>query len=141
VTVQVKVGQLPDDTKQAAATPGGGAQPDTARTSTSPTWGWTVAPLNPVMRDRFRLPDDLKGVVITEVTPGSTALERGLKPGDVIVEVQQEAVSSPADVQKRLETQRKQNRRSVLLLIQSQDGRHWVPLPLSGGEGQQRRPG
>ena len=72
---------------------------------------------------------------------GARDAQNNALSGDVIVEVQQEAVNSPADVQKRLEAQRKQNRRSVLLLIQSQDGRHWVPLPLSGGEGQQRRPG
>jgi len=140
VILQAKIGQLPDDTKVASANPGGGRE-DSNRGVELSGLGLQVAPLNSNMRERFQLPEDQKGVVITEVSPGSTAAERGLKPGDVIVEVQQEAVSSPADVQKRLEAQRKQSRRSVLLLIQSQDGRHWVPLPLSGGEGQQRRPG
>jgi len=141
VTIQATVGQLPDEAKQASNTPSGSSQTDGARTVDLADLGLQVAPITPAIRERFRLAEDLKGVVITEVTPGSTALERGLKPGDVIVEVQQEAVGNPSDIQKRLEAQRKQNRRSVLLLIQSQDGRHWVPLPLSGGEGQQRRPG
>ena len=55
------------------------------------------------MKDKFQLGADQKGVVITDVTPNSPAAERGLKPGDVIVEVQQERVTSPADVQKRVD--------------------------------------
>jgi serine protease Do len=57
----------------------------------------------------------------------------------VIVEVQQQAVNSPSDVQSRLESVRKQNRKSVLMLIQNQDGKRWVPLPL--GEAGAQKPG
>ena len=78
-------------------------------------------------------------MVVTDVAPNSPAAERGLKPGDVIVEVQQEPVSTPADVQQRVDTVRKQSRRSVLMLIQSQDGLRWVPLSLSAGK--DRQPG
>ena len=76
---------------------------------------------------------------MTEVAPNSAASERGLKPGDVIVEVQQEAVDTPGDVQKRVDTVRKQNRKSVLMLIQGQDGLRWVPLNLNAA--QDRQPG
>ncbi len=41
------------------------------------------------MKDKFQLGADQKGVVITDVSPDSSAAERGLKAGDVIVEVQQ----------------------------------------------------
>ena len=138
--VRATVGQLPDEAKLAATTPGGPGAESTRAVELSGL-GLLVAPISPAMRERYSLAEEQKGVVITEVTPGSAAAERGLKPGDVIVEVQQEAVNSPADVQRRLESQRRQNRRSVLMLIQSQDGRHWVPLPLSGGAGQERKPG
>ena len=39
-----------------------------------------------------------EGVVITEVDPASDAADKGLKPGDVILEVAGVTVSSPADV-------------------------------------------
>ena len=72
--------------------------------------------------------------MITDVTPSGVAAERGLKPGDVIVEVQQAEVASPDDVMKKVEAQRAQDRKSVLMLIQGQDGVRYVPLPLSKGK-------
>jgi serine protease Do len=75
--------------------------------------------------------------VITDVAPNSSASERGLKPGDVIVEVQQGEVSTPADVQQKVDTVKKENRKSVLMLIQRQDGLQWVPLSLSGDKDKQ----
>ena len=71
------------------------------------------------------------------VAPNSSAAERGLKAGDVIVEVQQGEVTSPADVQQKVDTVRKENRKSVLMLIQRQDGLQWVPLSLSGDKDKQ----
>ena len=65
------------------------------------------------------------------------AAERGLKAGDVIVEVQQGEVASPADVQEQVDSVRKENRKSVLMLIQRQDGLQWVPLSLSGDKDKQ----
>ena len=55
----------------------------------------------------------------------------------MIVEVQQGEVASPADVQKKVDTVRKENRKSVLMLIQRQDGLQWVPLSLSGDKDKQ----
>jgi serine protease Do len=39
-----------------------------------------------------------EGVVITEVDPASDAADKGLKPGDVILQVAGVTVSSPSDV-------------------------------------------
>ena len=78
-------------------------------------------------------------MLITDVAPGSSAAERGVKPGDVIVEVQQQEVDTPADVVDRVERVRKTNRKSVLMLIQGQDGPRWVPLSLGAEE--KRQPG
>ena len=60
--------------------------------------------------------------------------------GDVIVEVQQADVTSPDDVTKRIEAQRAQDRKSVLMLIQGQDGVRYVPLPLTKS-GKDTKPG
>ena len=49
----------------------------------------------------------------------------------MIVEVQQGEVNSVDDVLKRVDAVRKENRKSVLMLIQRQDGLQWVPLPLT----------
>jgi len=52
-------------------------------------------------RARFRIPDRIVGGAVVEgVTPGTPGAETGLRPGDVIVEVDRKPVRSPADVAK-----------------------------------------
>jgi serine protease Do len=59
--------------------------------------GVTVANLNPQLRTRFEVPDDVKsGVLVTSVEPGSRAHRAGLRPGDVILELDRKAVDSVA---------------------------------------------
>ncbi len=72
--------------------------------------GLKVGPLTADARDKYQLGQDQKGVVITDVTNGTPAADRGLKAGDVIVEVQQEAVATPDDVLRRIDRVRKANR-------------------------------
>ena len=134
--LQVTVGELPDDQKPILAS----ATPDAKPVPTKPLelagMGLKIAPITDDQRDKFQIPADQKGVLITEVAPNSSASEKGLKPGDVIVEVQQEEVKTPADVNDRVERFRKANRRSVLMLVQTGDGLHWVPLTLAPAKGQ-----
>jgi serine protease Do len=133
VTVQATLAEKPDDVQVAASTP--------AEKGETPTeisgLGVKLAPITQEMKDKFSLGTDQKGVVITDVAPNSSAADRGLKAGDVIVEVQQGEVSSPADVQQKVDTVKKENRKSVLMLIQRQDGLQWVPLSLSGDKDKQ----
>jgi serine protease Do len=138
-TLPVTVGELPDDQKQANAAPAKPAQPQHTEIA---GLGLKLAPIDDQARSKYQLNADQKGVVVTGVAPNSPAADRGVKAGDVIVEVQQESVNTPSDVQNRVEGIRKQNRRSVLMLIQGADGMRWVPLPLSaGGDDNQRAPG
>ncbi len=130
VTLQASVGELPEDVQQASTNPAPN-RPAPSRTAEISGLGARLSPLTDEVRERFKLAQDQKGVVVTDVTPDGTAAGRGLKPGDVIVEVQQEAVSTPADVSERLDRYRKQNRKTVLMLIQSGDGLRWVPVPLA----------
>ncbi|MCO6416849.1 DegQ family serine endoprotease [Siccirubricoccus sp. KC 17139] len=130
VTLSVTVGELPGDQQQAAANP----QAPASRPTELSGLGLRVAPISPEVRDRFSLRPDQRGVVIMEVAPDSPAAERELRPGDVIVEVQQERVTTPQEVQQRLEQLRKQNRPSALLLIETQQGQRFVPLRLRGGQ-------
>ncbi|MGG5810358.1 DegQ family serine endoprotease [Falsiroseomonas sp. CW058] len=127
-TVNVTVAELPADQQQAAATPGPAPRPQNTELS---GLGLRVAPISPETRERFSLRAESRGVVITEVSPGSPAAERELRPGDVIVEVQQERVGSPQEVQERLERLRRQGRATALLLIESAQGQRWVPLRLN----------
>jgi serine protease Do len=134
VTLQATLAEKPDDVQVAAATTG---DKDVQKPTEISGLGLKLAPITADTKDKFSLNADQKGVVITDVSPNSSAAERGLKAGDVIVEVQQGEVASPADVQKKVDTVKKENRKSVLLLIQRQDGLQWVPLSLSGDKDKQ----
>jgi serine protease Do len=65
-------------------------------------WGLGLMEMSPDVRDQLRLPADVKGVVVTNVQPGSPADNAGISRGDVILEVNRNAVQSIADVQQQL---------------------------------------
>jgi serine protease Do len=141
VTVTAKVGELPDD-QQVASTDSKGPKPeDTAKPTEIAGLGMSLTPITPDAKDKYQLGANQKGVVVTDVAPDGPAANRGLKAGDVIIEVQQEPVSTPADVQSKVDGVRKQNRKSVLLLIQRQDNLQWVPVPVGPTDDKKASPG
>jgi serine protease Do len=60
-----------------------------------------------------------RGVVITEIDPTGHAAESGLQAGDVIIEVGNRAVTTPADVRKTIDEARSQSKRAILLRMLS----------------------
>ena len=64
----------------------------------------------------------MKGVLITAVEPNSAAAEKRLMPGMVIAEVQQQPVSTAAELQQRIEKLKKDGKKAVVLLVVSPDG-------------------
>ncbi len=135
VTLPTKVGELPEEQKTASTAPD---KPSPVKSLELSALGLELSPITPETRERFQLSADQKGVLVIAVADGTPAADKGLKPGDVIVEVQQEEVQTPNDVQERVEKVRKANRRSVLMLVQTSDGLQWVPLSLSNKD---RAPG
>ncbi|MDR6288567.1 DegQ family serine endoprotease [Inquilinus sp. 2KB_12] len=95
--------------------------------------GVTLSAITDALKKQYSLADDQKGVVVTAVTGGSPAGEKGLKAGDVIVEVGQAEVANPADVAKKVKEARDGGRKSVLLLVQSGADLRFVALPVGQG--------
>ena len=85
-TIPVTLGELPDQIAQAGG-----------REESEASWGMTVANISDEHIQRYRLPDDQKGIVVTEIEPGSPAEAAGIRPGDVVEEVNRQAVSSVSD--------------------------------------------
>ena len=79
--------------------------------------GLTLIPLNDIVREQFGIPENVEGVAVIDVESASAAAEKGIRPGDVIVEVAQQEVSSPADVSKKVAEIRKSDKKSALLLL------------------------
>ncbi len=62
--------------------------------------GLTVDDLTPALARRFGV-RETRGAVVTRVAPGSPAAEAGLRPGDLILEVNGAAIQSAADFQRQ----------------------------------------
>ena len=79
--------------------------------------GLSLQPLNPQIIRALNLPETTRGVVITAVDPGSDAAEKGIRRGDVIMSVNRQAVTTPAQVLAAVDAARRAGRTSVLLLV------------------------
>ncbi len=62
---------------------------------------------------------------------GSVAQERGIRPGDVIVEVAQTEIAQPAQVQDKVKEQRTAGRKSVLIMVERAGEQRFVGLPVA----------
>jgi len=79
--------------------------------------GLSLATLTPELARAANLPATAHGVVITAVDPNSDASDEGLQPRDLIISVNNQPVTSPAQVIATVEAARKAGRSSVLLLV------------------------
>jgi serine protease Do len=84
--------------------------------------GLDLATLSKDLRTKYKIKDSVKGVLVTGVDGASDAADKHLSAGDVIVEVAQEAVSSAADIKKRIDQLKKDGKKSVLLLVSNAEG-------------------
>ncbi len=91
-----------------------------------------LQPLTDATRSEYNIAAEIKGVVVTEVVAGSPAAEKGIRPGDVIVEVAQQAVATPADVRGAVAKAKEEARKSVLMLVQSGENLRFVAVKIEG---------
>jgi serine protease Do len=131
VALDVKVGELNEDDQQAALTPK--QQPPAEPAGTVKALGLSLANLTPELRERFSLAEDSAGVVVTDVAPDSAASEKGMRAGDVIVEVAQEEVKTPLQITGKIDEAKKAGRKSVLLLVDRQGDLRFVALKIDQG--------
>lgn len=83
--------------------------------------GITLQSLTEDVRQRFDIDQDIEGVLVVAVAAKTSAAEKGIRPGDIIMEISQDEVKTPQHVADYLKKAEKDHRKSVLLLI-SRDG-------------------
>jgi serine protease Do len=69
-------------------------------------------------------------VVVTDVAPGSPAAEKGLRPGDVIIEANRQKVGNPASVAEAVRKASELGSESVLLLVRRDGQDRFVAVPI-----------
>ena len=122
-TLEVEIAQMPGEEQQVAAN----EQPDGG--SDTPRLGVAVAELTPEARQQLQLDQGTKGVVITDVMPGSPAAEKGLQAGDVIVKADRAEVADPQAVVDAVEKVAERGDESILLLIKRDGQDRFVAVP------------
>ena len=88
--------------------------------------GLVVGPVTPEIARELSLPRDMKGVVVRDVRGGSPADEAGLKPADVIVEVNRRPIGSVEELRRELDRQDKGA--PLLLLIRRESAERYVTI-------------
>jgi serine protease Do len=125
VTVREWPRDPPATTKSAAAeaaAPAGSTDPIAL--------GVRLGPVSSEARTKYKLPLDLSGVLVEDVTPNSAAAGRGLAAGNVILKIRETPVATAEEVAKGLAAAGALGHRNALLLVEKTDGQHWVTVPL-----------
>lgn len=119
--VKVKLGELPAEQSASADTENNAAPAPEAEQELS-SLGLSVRPA-----------DGGKGLAIVDVDPASDAADKGLKSGETITSVNNQEVSSAADVQRVLDQAKKDGRTRALFQVESENGSRFVALPINQG--------
>ncbi len=129
-TVKVKLGLFPNGAEAMLKGEGGSGDDDGKPAAASlelSQLGLTLVPA--------RTGGPKEGVAIAEVDPGSDAAEKGIKAGDVILEVSGQAVASPDDVVSGVKKAQELKRSAVLLHVKSADQKRFVAVQLKDKKG------
>lgn len=124
-TFKIKLGELDEERIAKASLKTGEPENETGKIG---DLGLALGQITPELRKRFELEEKTKGVVITEVEEGGSGAEKGLRPGDVIVEVDQEEVFNPSQVAERIEKAKTEGFRVVTLLVYRNGDFQWVAV-------------
>src|SRR3984885_7227493 len=129
VTKTVTLGRLEDGEKTVALATENDDSPK--MDAVTKALGMEFSALSDEARKTFKIKDSVKGVIVTSVEPGSAAAERGLRRGDVIEEVNHQAVEHPGDIAKAVEGAKADAKKPALLLVSNGEGEvRFVAVPV-----------
>jgi serine protease Do len=116
-TVSAVLQRLPASKDEKPKLASSGSKMVAAKQQQFPSLGLSVDAITDQTRARYRLDGKIQGVVVTDVDIEGPAGDKGLRPGDVIVQLAQQPVRSVADVTKLVSAQTKSGRNAVLLQV------------------------
>src|SRR5499433_1570752 len=113
-TLTLTLGELPKERQARSET----EDRPSSRSVEVPKLGLSLAPVR-----------NGEGVTVTQVDPNGTASDQ-FQTGDVILDVNGKAVSTPADVRRAVSEAQSDGKRSVLMRVKSGQGTHFVAVAL-----------
>ncbi len=119
-TVDLTLGELPEEANFATSE---------RDYSVERNLGLVVQEINPQIQRRFRI-EQPKGVIITNVNPGSIGHEAGLMAGDIILEINKTYVGNLDDYRKSVDSLKEGQ--TALFLVQRENNTIYVALKIEG---------
>ena len=95
----VELARRPEDTEESPQ-----AESSSNEKGGADLLGLTVEPLTPDLARRAHVDSATKGVVVTDLDPDSIPAGEGIQPGDVVVEVNRQAVANIGDYKKAVKS-------------------------------------
>tara|TARA_B110000483_G_scaffold205169_1_gene248624 strand:- start:93 stop:1391 length:1299 start_codon:yes stop_codon:yes gene_type:complete len=83
------------------------------------------------MRSKFGIPEDVNGVLVVNVKSETDASEKGILPGDIIIEISQNKVFTPDDVSMRVLEEINAERDFALMLINRKGILSYIAVKIS----------
>ena len=139
VEITVKLGRLETSEQQAATEEQPKSEPETATTTSAEVaaLGMTVEELTDELRTKFKVPEKVSGVIVSEVAADGPAAEKQLRPGDVIAEVGDAKADSLEAVVNAVDAAQAAGDTSILMLVmraQRNFDPHFMALKLNAKE-------
>jgi serine protease Do len=134
MTVSVLLGELDEKADDQAAndtTDQPDQQQPAEQGSKIKALGLELSSITAKQRQDFELDKDVTGVIVVDVDPDGPAAEKDLRPGDVIVEVDQKAVQSPKDIAARVKSAQDSGYRVVTLLVNRKGDSQWIAVKIA----------
>lgn len=122
-TINVTLGRLEEADTVASAAPAPVDEPTEAE-----VLGMTLAGITDEIRSDLDLPDTVRGLLVMNVDQTSEAFTKGMRPGDIIVEIGQRPVDTPSDAEQRIEDAAEAGRNSLLFLVRTNGAPRFVAL-------------
>ena len=130
--LEITTGELPEEDIELAAADSAPSEPGPAADA---ILGMELSLVTSLLRQQYEIPETVDGVVVIDISRRSPAAERGLRPGDVIVQANQESVKKPDDVKATVATAKEADRSAVLFRMYRGGDYFHVALPLDEAEG------
>jgi serine protease Do len=127
MSLKVTVGELTEEAEQQTLA---SVEPAPSAETTIDLLGLKLSAITDELRKKFDIPKDATGVVVTDVAANGPAAEKDLRPGDVIAEVDQKAVTSAEDVGLRVKSAQDNGYRVVTLLVNRAGDFQWIALKI-----------
>lgn len=118
-TTNIKVGEL-EKAESEGLVETGAVKEKAVPGTEIPNVGITLSSLTDALRESYEIPETAQGVVVTTVKGNSEGAGKGLAPGDVIVEINQQAIKEPTEAKKLFDDAQKSGKSSILLLVDHQ---------------------